>query len=62
MTRKSIYEITIRNDDATTLQFIAKSKLDASFKYADWLEENGTQYGVDETTDFEIEFSSYAYE
>lgn len=62
MKKKSIYKIHIYNDDGTTIYVIATTKLDASFKYAEWVKEQGKDYDVDETTDFEIEFALCAYD
>ena len=62
MEKKSIYKVRIYNADATAIHFVAKSKMDAMYKYAEWLKENGEEGWIDETSDFDIEFQDYAYE
>ena len=62
MERKFIFKVKIHNADATTIFVIAKNKMDAMYKYADWLKERGKEGWADETTDFDIEFVDWAYE
>lgn len=62
MEKKSLYRVTIYNDDRTTIHFIAKSKLDASVKYGEWVKENYAKDFIDEFQDFEIKFVDYVYE
>ena len=59
----AIYRVKIHNPDRTSICFfVAKSKLDTTYKYADWVKEKGEMLGVNENTDFEIEFLTYAFE
>lgn len=62
MVRKNLFKVTIFNDDRTTIYIIADSKLDATFKYAEWLKKLGKTYKAEETTDFDIEFEDYVHE
>ena len=62
MVRKNLFKVTIFNDDRTTFYIIAYNKLNATFKYAEWLKKNGKIYGAEEITDFDIEFEDYVYE
>ena len=57
MVRKNLFKVTIFNDDRTTFYIIAYNKLNATFKYAEWLKKNGKII-----TDFDIEFEDYVYE
>ena len=58
----AIYKVKIHNPDRTSICFVAKSKLDTTYRYADWVKEKGEMFGVNENTDFEIEFLTYAFE
>lgn len=62
MERKNLYKVTIYNDDSTTIHFVAKNKLDATFKYSDWVKKNNSPGFIDENKEFEIEFVDYVYE
>ena len=62
MEKKSLYKVTIYNGDRTTIHVIAKNKLDASFKYGEYVKDNYHKDFLDEFQDFEIEFVDYVYE
>ena len=62
MTKKNLYKVTIFNGDRTTIHILAKNKLDASFKYGEWVKEHYEKDFIDEFQDFEIEFVDYVYE
>jgi len=62
MEKKNLYKVTIYNSDRTTIFVIAKNKLDASFKYGDYVKENRVEDFIDEFQDFEIDFVDYVYE
>lgn len=62
MERKSVYKVTVSNDDLTTVMFIANNKIDAIDKYKRWIKDNYYQGFIDEYMDFEIVFLGYAYE
>lgn len=62
MERKSLYKVTIYNEDRTSIHVIAKNKLDATFKYNEFMKQNYSKGFIDENQDFEIEFVDYAYE
>lgn len=62
MERKSLYKVTIYNGDRTSIHIIAKNKLDATFKYNEFIKQNYSEGFLDENQDFEIEFVDYAYE
>ena len=62
MERKSLYKVTIYNGDRTTIHLIAKTKLDASVKYGEYVKEHYHKDFIDEFQDFEIEFVDYVYE
>ena len=62
MNRKSIWKVTIYNDDRTTIYVIADNKLRASNKYEEYLKEHYSKGFIDETIDFTIEFFNYVYE
>ena len=62
MERKSLYKVTVYNADRTTIYVIAKNKLDATFKYQQYMKDNYLKDFMDENQDFEIEFEDYVYE
>ena len=62
MERKSLYKVTIYNGDRTTIYVIGKNKLDATFKYNEYMKKNYHKGFLDEEQDFEIEFVDYVYE
>ena len=62
MQRKSLFKVTIYNDDRTTVHVIAKHKLDASVKYGEYIKEHYAEGFIDEYQDFEIDFVDYVYE
>lgn len=62
MERKSLFKVTIYNGDRTSIHIIAKNKLDATFKYNEFMKQNYSKGFIDENQDFEIEFVDYAYE
>ncbi len=62
MERKSLYKVTIYNADRTTIYVIAKNKLDATFKYQQYMKDHYHKDFMDENQDFEIDFEDYVYE
>lgn len=62
MERKSLFKVTIYNEDRTSIHVIAKNKLDATFKYNEFMKQHYSKGFLDENQDFEIEFVDYAYE
>ena len=65
MEKKLVYKVTVENEDETILHFIAKSKLDASFKYREYVLEKygeGKDGLISQYDDFYIELECMAYE
>lgn len=62
MKKVEIYQVSIHNPDRTTIYVVAKSKMEAMYKYAEWVKENGEEGWIDETTNFDIESVLQAYE
>lgn len=62
MKKVEIYQVSIHNPDRTTIYVVAKNKMEATYKYGEWLKENGEEGWIDETTDFDIESVQHAYE
>lgn len=62
MKKVEIYQVSIHNPDRTTIYVVAKNKMDAMYKYGEWMKENGEEGWIDETTDFDIESVHHAYE
>jgi len=57
-----IFKVSIENEDLTTIYFVAKNKQDAFYKYVNWVQMYGANYGVNEMTDFRIEFERTVFE
>lgn len=62
MIKKSIYKITIYNNDKTTIYIVADNKLKANNIYEEFVKEHYKEGFIDEYQDFKIEFYTYAYE
>lgn len=65
MEEKLIWKVTVYNEDRTILYFIAKSKLDASCKYREYVLKvygDGKTGFISQYDDFEIEFHTIARE
>lgn len=61
MDKKNLYKITIYNEDRTSILIVAQNKLDAVYKYSDWVKNNFSEGFIDENQDFEVDFIDYVY-
>ena len=61
MDKKNLYKITIYNEDRTSILIVAQNKLDAVYKYSDWVKNNYSEGFIDENQDFEVDFIDYVY-
>lgn len=62
MERKSLFKVTIYNEDRTSIHFIANNKIDATGKYQKWIHDHFYRGLYDEDQDFELVFVDYVYE